>query len=61
MATVETEMTIKLSSDEMLALEKLLTFHYYNQNDAGLEDCDKDMVNGILFEIQAQPQPFKQS
>ncbi len=51
MAKAETEITLKVSESEFLALQRLLSFQYHNPSDAGLSDRDKDLLNGIYFEV----------
>ena len=60
MAQAETNMTIKLSSEEFKALQKLLSFQYKNSNinflpsaNTGMKDREKDLLNGIFFEMNS--------
>ena len=51
MAKIEAKVVIEMSMDEADALFKLLSFQHNNPSDAGLEAYEKDLLNGILFDV----------
>lgn len=51
MAKIETEITLRLTEDELIALKALLSSNHNDPVAFGLPDAFKDLLNGIHFEL----------